>query len=69
MVKLMCAATVKIAIAAAVATVLYAQTDADRERRLADLERKIRQLDPAFTPGSLTVQGLPLAVLRRAGLR
>jgi hypothetical protein len=27
------------------------QTDADRERRLAELERKVRQLDPAFAPG------------------
>ena len=30
----------------------FAQTDADRERRLADLERKIQILDPSFVPAS-----------------
>jgi hypothetical protein len=43
---------------AAIATVvLNAQTDADRERRLADLERKVRQLDPTFTPAVTSLDG------------
>ena len=34
---------------------LHGQTDADRERRLTELERKIRQLDPAYVPPAPTV--------------
>jgi hypothetical protein len=33
---------------------LPGQTDADRERRLTELERKIRQLDPAYVPPAPT---------------
>jgi hypothetical protein len=52
MVKILRAALVKYVIAAAAAIVLNAQTDADRERRIVELERKLRQLDPTFSPGS-----------------
>jgi hypothetical protein len=31
---------------------LHGQTDADRERRLAELENKVRQLDPAYVPAA-----------------
>jgi hypothetical protein len=31
---------------------LFGQTDAERERRLADLERKVRTLDPSFSPAA-----------------
>jgi hypothetical protein len=33
-----------------ISTALHAQTDADRDRRLAELERKVRQLDPNYIP-------------------
>lgn len=41
--------TVKLLCVLLLGTALSAQTDADRERRLSELERKIRLLDPAFT--------------------
>lgn len=41
--------TVKLLCVLLLGTGLSAQTDADRERRLSELERKIRLLDPAFT--------------------
>jgi hypothetical protein len=49
MVNLLDKALVKAcAIALVLASLAHGQTDADRERRLAELERKIRILDPAF---------------------
>ncbi|MBI3467619.1 MAG: hypothetical protein HY000_31810 [Planctomycetes bacterium] len=46
MVKLIAIATV--ILAGFFSAPLHGQTDADRERRLAELERKIRQLDPTY---------------------
>jgi len=51
MVKSIRAASINLLMALAAAAILHAQTDADRERRLAELERKVRQLDPGFSPG------------------
>lgn len=50
MVKLTGIATVICVLTAFPGTPLHGQTDADRDRRLAELERKIRQLDPAYVP-------------------
>jgi len=52
MVKLLRAALVKLVLPVLAAAALHAQTDADRERRLADLERKVHQLDPTFAPAA-----------------
>ena len=41
--------TVKLLFVLLLGNGLSSQTDADRERRLSELERKIRLLDPAFT--------------------
>lgn len=49
MVKLLSEAAVNISLILAMSVTVLAQTDADRERRLAVLERKLRQLDPSFT--------------------
>ena len=46
------AATVKCLLGIVGAAVLSAQTDVDRERRLADLERKMRLLDASFLPSN-----------------
>jgi hypothetical protein len=48
MVNFLPATAVKIIMLAGVTTVLFAQTDADRDRRLTELERKIGLLDPTF---------------------
>jgi hypothetical protein len=64
MVKFIRAAAVNLLIAATAAVVLNAQTDAERERRLADLERKVRQLDPTFSPGQASIDAR-LAELER----
>ena len=48
MVKLILETAVKVSLVIALSATALAQTDADRERRLADLERKLRQLDPSF---------------------
>src|SRR5689334_19196814 len=50
MVKASAIATVILATAGFFNTPLHGQTDADHERRLTDLERKIRQLDPTYVP-------------------
>src|SRR5215475_8776827 len=50
MVKLFISVSVKLAIIPLFCSALPAQTDADRERRLAELERKMRQVDPTFAP-------------------
>jgi hypothetical protein len=52
MVKSFQVATVKCLVVVTAVAVLSAQTDADRERRLADLESKVRQLDPSFLPSN-----------------
>ena len=39
---------VKLALAIMLAFPLQGQTDSDRERRLQELERKVRQLDPSY---------------------
>src|ERR1051325_3440432 len=52
MVKSLRAASVKLVLWALAAGALHAQTDIDRERRLADLERKVHQLDPTFAPAT-----------------
>ena len=41
---------VKLLAIAVLTTTAFSQTDADRERRLAELERKVNLLDPTFTP-------------------
>jgi hypothetical protein len=59
MVKFAGAASIKLVFLALTALAVFAQTDAERERRLADLERKMRQLDPTFSPmsgGSIDVR-------------
>jgi hypothetical protein len=43
------ATSVKLACILCLTLPLFSQTDADRERRLAELERKIKLLDPAFS--------------------
>jgi hypothetical protein len=43
---------VKLLIVAVLTTNAFSQTDADRERRLTELERKVKLLDPTFTPSS-----------------
>lgn len=48
MVNNSCATAVKFLVFLWVTTLAFAQSDADRERRLADLERKIALLDAAF---------------------
>ena len=48
MVKSLSTATVKGILLLLMAVGAVAQTDADRDRRLSELERKIRQLDPAY---------------------
>ena len=49
MVNTLAKALVKVAASAVVfASLSYGQTDADRDRRLAELERKVRILDPSF---------------------
>ncbi len=48
MVKLLLETAVNISLVLVMSVAAAAQTDADRERRLADLERKVRQLDPSF---------------------
>jgi hypothetical protein len=48
MVKYWVEATVKAVWILALITPVAAQTDADRERRLAELERKLGELDPTF---------------------
>src|SRR5215510_3350766 len=64
MVKLIVTTTVKLLLAGLVGVALHAQTDADRERRLAELERKMRQLDPAFSPAAGSID-IRLADLER----
>src|SRR6476469_4215751 len=48
MVKLYAVAAV--ILAGCLSIPVQAQADADRERRLSELERKIRQLDPSYVP-------------------
>src|SRR5690349_18432262 len=50
MVNALGATAIKCLAGAAFVLALGAQTDADRERRLADLESKMRRLDPEFSP-------------------
>ena len=52
---------IKCLAGAAFVLVLGAQTDADRERRLADLESKMRRLDPSFLrkPAPPWIHGSP----------
>jgi hypothetical protein len=68
MVKQIMIATVMLASAGFVLTApLHGQTDADRDRRLAELERKVRQLDPAFvSPPSAASFDQRLQELERA---
>ena len=49
MVKDVAEATVKRVLVLMVTGCVFAQTDADRERRLTQLEQKIKQLDPTYT--------------------
>lgn len=65
MVKFIRIATVKCLVLMAAVVVLNAQTDADRERRLTELERKVRQLDPSFTPSKLPSIEIRLAELEQ----
>ena len=50
MVNFFSTTVVKFLVLAGVTTAVFAQTDADRERRLAELEKKIGLLDPSFRP-------------------
>ena len=55
MVNTLAKALVKIVASAVVfASLSYGQTDADRDRRLAELERKVRILDPSFKTDAAT---------------
>ncbi len=55
MVNTLAKALVKVAASAVVfASLSYGQTDADRDRRLAELERKVRILDPSFKTDAAT---------------
>ena len=50
MVKSIVIAAVACIVSTLGAASLHGQTDQDRERRLTELERKVRQLDPAYRP-------------------
>jgi hypothetical protein len=65
MVKPFRIAAVKCLVWMTAVVLLSAQTDADRERRLTDLERKVRQLDPSFTPSKLPSIEIRLAELEQ----
>jgi hypothetical protein len=70
MVKLHAIATVILLLGGLLNEPLRGQTDADRDRRLGELERKIRQLDPTYVPPAPAtdfdqrLQGLERAVDR-----
>src|ERR1051325_8797485 len=55
----------KFLIVALICVDLSAQTNADRERRLGDLERRMRQLDPGFSPETGADFDARLAALER----
>src|SRR5215210_2674599 len=57
--------TLKLLCVLLLGTSLSAQTDADRERRLSELERKIRLLDPAFSQQTNTDFDQRLATAER----
>lgn len=52
MVNILTGTAVKLLVCVLLATVVFAQADSDRDRRLAELERKIKLLDPAFAPAA-----------------
>ena len=54
MVKSLRVAVTKLTLPLVFAGALIGQDTADFERRLQDLERKMRQLDPSFSPGEPT---------------
>src|SRR4051794_7388413 len=65
MVNALRATAIKWLAGAAFVLVLGAQTDGDRERRLGDLESKMRRLDPAFSPQTGATMDSRLADLER----
>src|SRR5262249_49014800 len=65
MVNHFASASIKLLLVIVSCVVVRAQTDADRERRISDLERKMRQLDPGFSPANAASIDIRLAELER----